>query len=253
MPDRRQYLFSSAQVRLAVALGTVGMIAIIVVLLLLGTAHPRAEFAPLDGAPFQQHLAAATADLTGFAVDGERARIDIDRAIQLVAERGVQAPGFYVAGAAAPAAPAAEGAEPTAESATGGAAALPDGEALFASTCSACHQASGQGIPGAFPPLAGHAPALYEAERDLPLEIILFGMQGAITVNGMTYNSLMPSHPQLDDAQLAAVANHVMTAWGNDAALTDFQAYTAADAEAVRAKALSMDQVHAARAAAGLD
>src|SRR5262245_46579251 len=31
----------------------------------------------------------------------------------------------------------------------------PDGKAVFDATCLACHQANGQGIPGAFPPLDG--------------------------------------------------------------------------------------------------
>lgn len=244
-----RYLFSPNQIRLAVALGTVGMIAAVIVLYFLATAHPQGRFEPLDETPLRQHLAAANADLSGYAVDGDRAQIDIFRAIELVAERGVQEPGFYVAGAA-PAAPgsetepAAAGEEPTE---------LPDGEQLFATTCSACHGGSGQGIPGAFPPLAGHAPEIHQADRELLIDIILFGMQGPIMVDGMAYNSLMPSHAHLGDPELAAIANYVMTAWGNDAATPDFEPYGADEVAEERAKMLTMDEVHEARLAAGLE
>ncbi|MBW7915088.1 MAG: cytochrome c [Trueperaceae bacterium] len=201
--------------------------------------------------------------------------------MELVAQRGVEDPGFFTAAAPAPAAaaptaaaqeaPAASaptGAAPAGASSTGEAAAGeaaagtgatqvaagPDGEALFVSTCSACHQASGQGIPSAFPPLAGHAPDLYKADRDLPLEIVVFGMQGQITVAGTAYNGVMPDHLRLEDAAIAAILDHVMTAWGNDANLpADFEPYTADDVAAVRAKMLTMGEVHDARAAAGLD
>src|SRR5690554_1039107 len=268
MPDQkpfqktRQYLFTPQQVRLAVALASVGMMAVIVVLLFLASSRPQGRFQAVDETQFQQHLEAATAPLGGYSVDGDRATIEIGRAIELVAERGVENPGFFgAAPVAAGAAGTAEGAEAgTADAGTDGAtapaaaeAALPDGEAAFQSTCSACHQATGQGIPGAFPPLAGHAPDLYAADPVLIPAIILFGMQGQITVDGMAYNGLMPGHQHLDDATIAAISNHVMTAWGNDAAAADFTPYSAADVTDLRGQSLSMSDVYDLRSAAGLD
>ena len=91
-----------------------------------------------------------------------------------------------------------------------------DGAALYASLCVACHQPTGAGLPGVFPPLAGSewvvgkAPAL--------IQIVLHGAQGPLTVKGSTYNGQMPSFgAQLDDAQLAAVATYVRAQWGNAA------------------------------------
>src|SRR5690606_32385687 len=108
-----------------------------------------------------------------------------------------------VAEAAAEAeAPAEAAAEPAAEAAPVAATVdedLPDGEAAFLATCMACHQATGQGVVGAFPPLAGHAPEVYAADRDLIPTTILFGLQGAITVDGMPYNGIMTPHLHLDD------------------------------------------------------
>lgn len=281
----RQYLFTPQQVRLAVALGTVGMIAAIVVLLFLASSRPQGRFEALDDSQFQQHLADATDDLSGYTVDGDRATIDINRAIELVAERGVQNPGFYGSApvvAAAPAAPeaaaaeepaaveepAAAATEPTAEPEAPAAEAsepaaapvaaapaedLPDGEAAFLATCMACHQANGQGVMGAFPPLAGHAPEVYAADRDLIPTTILFGLQGAITIGGMPYNGIMTPHLHLDDPTIAAIANYVMTAWGNDALAPDFTPYTSAEVESLRGQMLTMTEVHDLRVAAGLD
>jgi len=289
MPDdTRRYLISEKQVRLAVFLGTIGMIALVTVIFLLATSRPRGSFQILDGSAFQQQLNAAVDSITGYEDLGDgKARIDINRAMELVAQRGVQDPGFYKAAAPAPAPAAPEAAAPATAApataapaaaapeaapaattpaateapasepvpaATAQAAVMLDGEPLFVSTCSACHQANGQGIPSAFPPLAGHAPDLYKADRGLPVEIVVFGMQGSITVAGTAYNGVMPDHLRLADEDIAAILDYVMTAWGNDAALpADFEPYTADDVAAARAKMLTMTEVYGARAAAGLD
>lgn len=262
MPKSSEYLFSPQQVRMAVVFGTIGMVATIVVILLLATSRPQGRLQPLDDSQFQASLASATADLTGYTVDGDRATLDIHRAMELVAQRGVQSPGFYgtvpvatavVETPAAPEAPASDAGAAPAPDAPVAVVSLPDGEPLFVSTCSACHQGSGQGIPGAFPPLAGHINDIYAADRELVIDTILFGMQGAITVSGMPYNSLMPSHLHLGDDQIAAVANYAMTAWGNDALTPDFQPYTAEEVSGIRGHMLTMDEVHEKRASMGLD
>ncbi|MBX3139426.1 MAG: cytochrome c [Trueperaceae bacterium] len=268
MPDNsRGYLFSEKQVRSAVALGSAGMGVILLALLFLATSRPQGKYQILDGSAHQADLQAAVASITGYEdLGGGRARIDINRAMELVAERGVVNPGFYSAAPmVAPAAPAAAApptpATPDASGEAGGGAAvqtsapaLPDGEPLYMSTCSACHQATGMGIPMAFPPLAGHAPELYAADRDYPVEAIAFGLQGSISVHNTTYNGVMPSHLHLQDADIAAILNYVMTAWGNEADLpAGFEPYTAADVEAVRGMMLMATEVHANRVAAGLD
>lgn len=129
------------------------------------------------------------------------------------------------------------------------------GEQVYAQNCSACHQVTGQGIPGAFPPLAGHAPELYlvDGGRTLLIDILLYGLQGPITVSGQGYNGLMPAWPQLSDEQVAAVVNHILTAWGNDAAIDDFDAIRAAEVAAERDKGLSPGAVHELRTSLGLD
>jgi len=132
-------------------------------------------------------------------------------------------------------------------------AAAANGQQVFDSNCAACHQQNGQGHPGAFPPLAGHAPRLYQAGRSYLVDVLLHGLQGAITVDGKDYNNAMPGWTQLSDAQPAAVANYTLHAWGNDQALPqDFQAYTAADFEKARGASMTPSDVHALRAKLGL-
>jgi mono/diheme cytochrome c family protein len=91
-----------------------------------------------------------------------------------------------------------------------------DGAAIFAGSCAVCHQAAGTGLPGVFPPLAGSS---WVSGRDATLvQILLHGVQGALTVNGKSYNSAMPAFGnQLSDAQIAAVLTYVRSHWGNKA------------------------------------
>lgn len=101
----------------------------------------------------------------------------------------------------------------------GGAAAAPaapiTGQAIFAGTCAACHQASGQGSPGLDPPLAGSEYVTGDAGR--MIRIVLRGLTGPVTVRGAQYNGQMPPWQQMSDAELAAVISYVRSSWGNAA------------------------------------
>jgi len=90
------------------------------------------------------------------------------------------------------------------------------GEKLFVANCAACHQASGLGVPGAFPPLAKSAWVAGAEER--LIKAILVGLAGEIEVNGVKYNGNMPNvGAALKDAQVAHIATYVRQAWGNTA------------------------------------
>src|SRR5580700_1813768 len=72
------------------------------------------------------------------------------------------------------------------------------GARTYDTYCSSCHQPSGQGVAGAFPPLAGHAPQLFEQKGSaFMVRLVLFGMTGAIEVDGTQYNGVMPSWSSL--------------------------------------------------------
>jgi nitrite reductase (NO-forming) len=87
------------------------------------------------------------------------------------------------------------------------------GKKVFLSSCFACHMATGEGLPGVFPPVANSD--FLKADKDRAIRIVTRGLSGPVTVNGKTYNNMMP--PQaLDDAQVADVLTYVMNSWGND-------------------------------------
>lgn len=134
--------------------------------------------------------------------------------------------------------------------ATASLAAAQNGKALYTSNCASCHQATGKGIPAAFPPLAGHFPAILAAGgRKYTINVVLYGLNGSIKVNGKTYNGAMPALGQLSDADLAAILNEVSTSWKNT--LPDGQKpYTAAEIKAERAAKKTPEQVYGLRPAA---
>jgi cytochrome c oxidase cbb3-type subunit II len=89
-----------------------------------------------------------------------------------------------------------------------------DGGAVYARICTACHQPNGQGISGAFPPLAGSDWLLKDPET--PVRIVLHGLQGTVEVKGMTYNGVMPEWgSKLSNEEIAAVLTHERKTWGN--------------------------------------
>lgn len=95
-------------------------------------------------------------------------------------------------------------------------AAAPDGAALFSTHCATCHQANGQGVPGAFPPLAGSH--WLQGNAEIPVAIVHDGLQGKIEVEGTQYQGVMPAFSgQLSNAELAAVLTYARNEWGNSA------------------------------------
>lgn len=90
-----------------------------------------------------------------------------------------------------------------------------DGAQLYAAKCAACHQASGLGIPGVFPPLSGSEWVL--GSDKVLVQIPLHGVSGPLQVKGETYNGAMPSFNALADEEIAAVLTFVRSQWGNNA------------------------------------
>jgi mono/diheme cytochrome c family protein len=91
-----------------------------------------------------------------------------------------------------------------------------DGKRLYASKCAACHQATGLGIAGAFPPLVG-AEWVTGDEKTLS-NILLHGVVGELEVKGVKYQGAMPAWNTLGDDEIAAVLTYIRRDWGNKAA-----------------------------------
>jgi nitrite reductase (NO-forming) len=86
------------------------------------------------------------------------------------------------------------------------------GERVYTQNCVACHQAEGQGIPGAIPPLAGSD--YLNADEARAIGLIVNGLDGPITVNGESFNSIMPSLGLSND-DIANVLTYIYSQWGN--------------------------------------
>jgi cytochrome c6 len=97
----------------------------------------------------------------------------------------------------------------------------PDGKALFLKNCAACHQATGKGIPGAFPALAGSK--FVTGDHAEVAGVLLKGRGG------------MPDFSEtIDDKDIAAILTYVRSDWGN------------------KADALSEDEIHQLRTTLGV-
>jgi mono/diheme cytochrome c family protein len=128
------------------------------------------------------------------------------------------------------------------------AAADDPGARVYRATCAPCHQQDGAGLPGAFPPLALHAPTLLPARRAHLVRLVLWGQQGPIEAAGQRFDGAMPGFAHLSDADLAAALNHVTRAWGNDAKLPAGTApFTPEEVAAARGEPLAPREVHGKR------
>ena len=87
------------------------------------------------------------------------------------------------------------------------------GEQVYGRVCAACHQPNGQGLSGAFPPLA--ASDYLQADPLRAVGHVLNGLSGKIEVNGKTYNSVMPPMAYLSDEDIAAVMTYVLQSWND--------------------------------------
>ena len=96
------------------------------------------------------------------------------------------------------------------------AAANTAGASVYNTNCASCHQATGEGVAGAFPPLAGNPTVTGSAAK--VIHIVKYGLKGAITVKGKSYNGMMPPWgTTLSNADIAAVISYVRSSWGNAA------------------------------------
>jgi uncharacterized protein len=94
------------------------------------------------------------------------------------------------------------------------------GKGIYMQTCMACHQPTGLGIPGAFPPFDGSEYVIGDTRRLVAL--VIKGYTGPITVKGVNFNNILiavdTQFPILkENAKLADVLNYIRTAWSNKA------------------------------------
>jgi len=94
-----------------------------------------------------------------------------------------------------------------------------NGQRVFTTYCSVCHQLTGQGLPAQFPALAGSEWVSVPSPNRM-IRLVLDGIQGPITVKEQNFNGAMPPWRELlTDADIAAVLTYVRgnQNWGNTA------------------------------------
>jgi mono/diheme cytochrome c family protein/glucose/arabinose dehydrogenase len=94
------------------------------------------------------------------------------------------------------------------------------GRMHYLSTCAGCHGSNGEGVKRMAPPL-NKSEWVTGNEIQLAM-ILLHGIEGPITVNGIKYNSpdilpVMPSMANLDNSTIAAILTYIRNEWNNQA------------------------------------
>lgn len=104
-----------------------------------------------------------------------------------------------------------------------------DGKTLFAKNCAACHQASGAGIPGAFPALKGNQ--------------FVLGEPGAVISTVLKGRAGMPTFAtSIDDDKLALVLSYIRQSWGNQAGAVSVQAVQTVRSQSSAGEVIKQEQ-----------
>ena len=92
---------------------------------------------------------------------------------------------------------------------------LKQGEIIYRTFCSACHQIDGTGNPGMYPPL--NSKERIEGDPKWLIDVVLKGLKGEIEVDGEVYDQVMIPHDFLTDQQIADVLSYIRNSFGNHA------------------------------------
>lgn len=94
------------------------------------------------------------------------------------------------------------------------AASVARGKNVYEAQCMSCHMEQGEGLEGAFPPLAKSD---YLSDKNRLIKVALLGVRGPIKVNGVGYDSEMTGF-SLTDQEASDVLNYIRNTWGNKGA-----------------------------------
>jgi glucose/arabinose dehydrogenase/cytochrome c5 len=91
---------------------------------------------------------------------------------------------------------------------------VPVNSSVYATYCAACHQINGKGDGNRFPPVAQSE--WVNSDKQRLITIVLNGLSGPITVQGLPYNEVMPAHGGfLSDKQIADVLTYIKLNFNN--------------------------------------
>lgn len=90
-----------------------------------------------------------------------------------------------------------------------------DGASLYAANCQSCHQANGEGLPGAFPPLKGST-IVQDEDPTALVTVIMKGYNGRAK-EGFAEMPPIGTNNNLNPEEVTAIMNHERSSWGNGA------------------------------------
>jgi mono/diheme cytochrome c family protein len=125
------------------------------------------------------------------------------------------------------------------------------GSSVFNANCAACHQLSGEGVPGVYPPLkdaVGNYVRVPEGRAYLA-HVVSFGMTGVIASQGKTYSGFMQAWTQLGDADVADVLNYILLELNASRLPKGFVPFTPGEVKTLRAQRLTLQAVRSEREA----
>lgn len=105
---------------------------------------------------------------------------------------------------------------------------MSQGESIYTARCAVCHQANGEGIPGAFPAIKGSTIATGPISEHID-----------VIVNGRPGTAMQSFSNQLSDKEIAAVITYQRNAWGNDTGDT----VQASDVNAFKAQGSAKEEI----------
>jgi mono/diheme cytochrome c family protein len=90
------------------------------------------------------------------------------------------------------------------------------GTKLYEAHCIQCHGAQGEGVRGAYPPLAQNRAVTLNNPANL-VQIVLHGGYAPSTAGNPRPYGMPPYVLQMNDRETASVLNYIRNAWGNQA------------------------------------
>jgi cytochrome c551 len=98
------------------------------------------------------------------------------------------------------------------------------GEQLYLTHCSNCHQKNGRGLGLLYPPL--DTSDYMEEHFEEVLCLIKNGKRGEVVVNNKIFNQPMPGVARLTDLEIAEIATYIYNSWSHQKGLVEVQSAT---------------------------
>jgi len=93
------------------------------------------------------------------------------------------------------------------------------GEKLYHTHCSNCHQPAGGGLGRIYPPL--DTSDYMNNHFDEVICLMRYGKYGELIVNGLQFNQPMPGAPALSDLEIAEVATYIYNTWTHERGIVE--------------------------------